>query len=191
MSHAPSSARGQLRPGVRPRAHLAEAGSGMKRLSSQWGGGASEGYLLTAAWRVPAGSVRGEGSRCRRSRRQRAGRAASREFQTHKLPGSESLEAMRQSNLTLQGETEARGHSATSRAGTERRASPERLTVHFEVELGFQVRPRGWSARALAQQQGRGLLGQAAPARILHHPALYHRRARRDGRPQGCGEGRG
>lgn len=71
----------------------------------------------------------------------------------------------------------------------ELRVSPGRLTMHFEVELGFEVRSGRWRPRALAQQQCGGFLGQAAPARILHHPAFYHPGSRRDGGHQGWGRG--
>lgn len=58
--------------------------------------------------------------------------------------------------------------------------SPGRLTVHSEVELGVQVRPGRRCPRALAQQQRGRSLVQAAPARVLHKPALDHSRSRRD-----------
>lgn len=70
---------------------------------------------------------------------------------------------------------------------TELGASRGRLTVHFEVELWLEVRPRRWAPGALAQQQGSGFLGQLAPARILHEPALDHRGTRRDGGRQAWG----
>lgn len=67
--------------------------------------------------------------------------------------------------------------------------SPGRLTMHFEVELGVEVRPGRQSPWALTQQQCSGSLGQAAPACVLHEPALYHRGSRRDGGPQAWGRG--
>lgn len=68
-------------------------------------------------------------------------------------------------------------------------ASPGRLTMHFEVELGVEVRPERRSPRALAQQQCSGFLGQTAPACILHQPALYYRRSRGDCAHQAWGRG--
>lgn len=62
--------------------------------------------------------------------------------------------------------------------------------MYAEVALGVEVRPRRRSPGALAQQQCSGLLGQAAPACVLHQPALYHRGARRGGGRQAWGEGR-
>ena len=56
-SQSPSRARGQLRCGIRCLAQFAEAGNGMKRLISQCGAGAPEGYRLKAARSIPAGSA--------------------------------------------------------------------------------------------------------------------------------------
>lgn len=61
--------------------------------------------------------------------------------------------------------------------------------MNFEVALWGEVRSGRWALRALAQQQGSGFLGQLAPTRILHEPALNHRWSGRDSGRQAWGEG--